>query len=177
MRHILYAITLALVTNIFAPHLAQAESWKPLCVGGGNTAGIHNNTWQKLNTTANGGGTWKQVGNCTAPPPPPPSLYYGSSSVSGICSSNGCQKNYGGIVNNDVLVAAGAVAANNADLASVIQFLYNSCPLGSGWNYVIHTITIGPVTGTCITDHEIFSYNGKSARNTSWDLTYNGIPK
>jgi len=54
------------------PSVAQAQSWKPLCVGGGATGGVHNNTWQKVNTTGSDGGTWKKAGDCAAPPPPPP---------------------------------------------------------------------------------------------------------
>lgn len=128
-------------------------------------------------------GTKSTSNNCAAPPPPPlppeppaQNLYYGNSYLSGLCSAGGCQTNYGAGVTNDVLKAAGVVASKNADLRAVIDFLYDSCPLGSNWSYVRHLITIGPVTGSCETDRERFTYHNKTARSTVWNLRYNGIP-
>ena len=71
------------------------------------------------------------------------------------------------------------IARDNADLSSVISWLYNACPLGSGWNYRFNAVTIGKVSGMCETDGEpIYNgYNGKPARSTSWNVTADSIPK
>jgi hypothetical protein len=53
------------------PGAAHAQSWKRLCVNGGATGGANNATWQKINASAAGGGTWKKAGGCITPPPPP----------------------------------------------------------------------------------------------------------
>lgn len=72
MRILSYLAMLAVsaILSLLLPDQALAQSWKPLCVNGGNTAGAHNNTWQKINTPSVGGSTWKQAGGCIAPPPP-----------------------------------------------------------------------------------------------------------
>lgn len=71
MRIISYLVSvgLSMVLSMFLPTHAIAQTWKPICVNGGNTAGAHNNTWQKVNAAAVGGGSWKKVGACVAPPP------------------------------------------------------------------------------------------------------------
>lgn len=62
-----FVLSLAMLAQ---PGTAQAQAWKPICVNGGATAGAHNGTWQKINTTGAGGGTWKKAGGCITPPPP-----------------------------------------------------------------------------------------------------------
>lgn len=65
------ASMLVSVFLLVQPGEVQAQSWKRLCVSGGATGGANNHTWQKINTQATGGGTWKKAGNCVAAPPPP----------------------------------------------------------------------------------------------------------
>lgn len=62
----------AIALGLFSGQTVQAQSWKPICVNGGNTAGNHNGTWQRVNTTSSGGSTWKMAGGCIASSPPPP---------------------------------------------------------------------------------------------------------
>ncbi len=66
----LAALVVTATLSFLVPNQALAQSWKPLCVNGGNTAGAHNGTWQKINTPGAGGSTWKKAGGCIAPPPP-----------------------------------------------------------------------------------------------------------
>ena len=69
----LFTLFLWLISN----HEADAQTWKPICVNGGNTTGAHNSTWQKINSNGAGGTTWKRIGQCTAPPPPAPPPFDG----------------------------------------------------------------------------------------------------
>lgn len=61
----LFAIFLSIISQT-----ASAQGWKPLCVDGGNTAGNNSGTWQKINSSSEGGGTWKKLGDCIIPDPP-----------------------------------------------------------------------------------------------------------
>lgn len=57
---------------LIQPGEVHAKTWKRLCVSGGATGGANNHTWQRVNTTASGGGTWKKAGGCAAVPQPQP---------------------------------------------------------------------------------------------------------
>ena len=64
-----------------------------MCVSGGDKGGVHNSTWQQVNTTGNGGSTWKKAGDCicsngakdypTCTPPKPPAPAFTHQLVTG----------------------------------------------------------------------------------------------
>jgi hypothetical protein len=104
-------------------------------------------------------------------------LYYDNLTASGLCITNLCQINYANTIRNQVKANASILASNNADLAIVINKLYDACPLGSGWNYSDPHVVSGPVSGDCLTDGEPFLYHGKLGRMTEWTIHINGIPQ
>jgi hypothetical protein len=99
MRILFYIaiLVMAVTFSVLTPSEGVAQTWKPLCVGGGNTAGAHNSTWQKLNVSRNGDSTWKRAGECisvTPPPPPPPPPPAGpvcTRQTKIVVTNNGCK--------------------------------------------------------------------------------------
>lgn len=60
-------VFLLFAIGVSAP--AESATFNLLCAGGSSGGGRHNLTWNKLNETSGGSGTWKQLGGCLNPYP------------------------------------------------------------------------------------------------------------
>jgi hypothetical protein len=185
-------VTFAWDTSACLP-IAVPPPCTPSAVNGGNVACGAGFTGSKFLVTTNAcpGNIISSVWNSSACSPiTPPSvctngaanfptctLYFDNLTASGLCITNLCQINYANTIRNQVKANASILASNNADLASVINQLYDACPLGSGWNYSDPHVVSGPVSGDCLTDGEPFLYKGKLGRMTEWTIHINGIPQ
>lgn len=64
IKKMLLGLGAGFVLTVLVCPPSAAQTWKPLCVSGGGTQGAHNGTWQRLNSPAAGGGTWKSLSGC-----------------------------------------------------------------------------------------------------------------